>query len=313
MKFLKKSHAFHAALCGIALAAATEANAQVRNINSIVVQTNVVTTTNFPTAVLTVVSNYPSLVSFSVTNAGTTNTAFSAMQDVWQFSTNKTSPYMFQTNDYFTAYMTVTLTGNPVSPRKEAGFAFNDVAGSISGQYILDTDAGEVVAFGGNIPFYASPLDHSYVSGTPITMGVTIFKDANGSNAIVYSANGISSPVLEFGNPGGVNAVNVTGGNPAPYSLGGYFQIQGQASATTNNGSAVFQNINILTQPNLNIAQNGNQSVVYWDSASANFRLQTSTNLASTNWTSPSTNGAFVIGVVVTNSNPASFYRLITP
>jgi hypothetical protein len=323
MKSLKKSHAVLASIFGLTLVAVPGVNAQVSTINSVVVQTNVVTTTNLPSAVLTVVSNYPSVVSFTETNAGinTTNTTFSAYQDVWQFSTNKSTPYLFQTNDYYTAYMNVTLTGNPISPRKEAGFAFNDVAGNISGQYILDTDNHEVVAFGGNLPFYASPLDGTFTSGETITMGVTIFKDANGSNAIIYSANGISSPVLEFGGPGQANAVYAinSGTTPAPYWLGGYFQIQGQSintntiTPTTNNGSAVFQNITIVTQPNLNIAENGNQSVLYWNASSANFRLQTSTNLASTNWTTVPTNGAYVIGVAVTNNNPASFYRLITP
>jgi hypothetical protein len=306
----RKARAVFAAVAGIALAAATGANAQVNAINSAIVTPRILNSPNLTNAVLTAITNYPSKISFVETNAGTTNTAFSPIQDLWQFSAdNGSTAYLFQTNEYFTAYMNVTLTGSPVSPRKEAGFAFQDVNGNINGQYILDTDQGEVVAFGGNLPFYASPLTHTYVSGQTITMGVTIFKDSNGKTAIIYSANNISSPVLEFFQ----NSVYLQNGTtPAPYTLGGYFQLQGQNSGSTNSGSAVFQNIHILTQPTLNIAENGNQSVLYWNAASPNFILQSSTNLTSTNWTAV-TNGSFVTGVAVTNKSPASFYRLISP
>jgi hypothetical protein len=204
----------------------------------------------------------------------------------------------------------VTLSGDPISPRKEAGFAFNDVSGGINGQFILDTDGHEVVAFGGNLPFYASPLTGTFQSGETITMGVTIFKDSSGNSAIIYSANGISSGVLEF-NP-------QSGTPPQTYTLGGYFQLQGQSDSTnlitaaTNSGSAIFQNIKILAQPTLSIAENGNQSVLYWPAAAANFTLQSSTNLSSTNWVNVSTNGSFVIGVAVTN-NSSTFYRLVSP
>jgi len=316
LKSLKNSNgrkvcALYAAVVGVALAAATGANAQVSTINSVIVTPGILDSANFSNAVLTAVTNYPTVISFVETNAGTTNTSFSPIQDLWQFSGDGgSSAYLFQSNDYFTAYMNVTLSGAPVSPRKEAGFAFEDVTGDINGQYILDTDAGEVVAFGGNLLFYASPLDHTFVSGETITMGVTIFKDSNGNTAIIYTANGISSPVLEF-NQNSVYLANGT--TPEPYTLGGYFQLQGQGAGATNSGSAVFQNIKILTQPTLNIAQTANQTVLYWPASDANFILQSSTNLSSTNWATVSTNGAFVIGVAVTNSSPASFYRLISP
>ncbi len=207
--------------------------------------------------------------------------------------------------------MNVTLTGNPVSPRKEAGFAFNDQNGAINGQYILDTDAGEVVAFGGNLPFYATALNKTFHSGDTITMGVTITRDTNGILSIIYSANGISSPPLEFNQ----NAVYLVNNNttPAPYSLGGYFQIQGQNSPATNNGSAVFQDITIFAQPSLNIAKKGNTSIVYWPASEGTFVLQSSTNIASTNWSTVNSNSAFISGVVVTNSGTNTFYRLVAP
>jgi hypothetical protein len=297
------------AITGLALGA----EAQVSNINSVVVTPRILFGNSLSNAVLEAVTNYPTVISFTETNAGTSQSGFQPIQDLWEFSADggKTA-YLFQTNDYFTAYMNVTLTGVPAAPRKEAGFAFEDINGNINGQYILDTDAGEVVAFGGNLPFYASPLDHTFVSGETITMGVSIFKDSNGSNAIVYAANGISSPVLEFGNPGGVNAVYTVNNSPAPYALGGYFQTQGQGTGVTNMGAASFQNIHIFTQPPLSIAESGNQTLLYWPASQAYFLLQASTNLSSTNWAAV-TNGNYFIGVAVTNSNPSSFYRLIAP
>jgi hypothetical protein len=221
---------------GLAMAAVNATYAQVSTINSAVLTTNALD--GLPESDLTVKSDYPSLISFVVTNAGTTNTSFSAMQDFWQFATNGgAGAYQFQGSDSFTATMTVTLTGDPVNPRKEAGFAFNDVAGNINGQYILDLDAGEVVAFGGNLPFYATPLDHFYLSGEPITMGITILTDSNGKQAIIYSADGFSSAPLEIGTP------------MTNYTLGGYFQIQGQGTGSTNLGSATFANISISSLP----------------------------------------------------------------
>jgi hypothetical protein len=285
-----------AAAIGLAFVAVNSAYAQVSTVNSVILTTNALD--GLPDSDLAVVDNYPSVISFIVTNAGTTNTAFSAMQDFWQFSVKgQTNAYMFQSNDFFTATMSVTLTGSPVSPRKEAGFAFNDSAGNINGQYILDTDAGEVVAFGGNLPFYASPLDHTFQSGDTITMGVTLLQDNSGNNAIIYSANGIDSPVLEFG----------AGSPPEPYTLGGYFQLQGQGTGTTNFGSAVFQNISIGTS--LSIAVQGtNQVVLYYPASGTNFVLQTSTNLNSTNWTTVV--GEPITGVILPAPVANSFYRL---
>jgi hypothetical protein len=225
-----------AAALGITFAAVNATHAQISTVNSVVLTTNALD--GLPKSDLSVVSSYPSNISFVVTNAGNTNAGFFAMQDYWQFATNGGSgAYNFQSNDVFTVTMTVTLTGDPISPRKEAGFAFNDVAGNINGQYILDTDGHEVVAFGGNLPFYATPVDHFYQSGEPIIMGITIFTDSNGKQAIIYSADGFNSPPLEFGTP------------QTDYTLGGYFQLQGQGTGLTNMGSATFDDISISALP----------------------------------------------------------------
>ena len=77
-----------------------------------------------------------------------------------------------------------------------AGFLFDTLGGQ--GQFIVNTDAHEVVAFGGPLPFYA--FAPTFNSGDTITLGMTYYLQNNGRHAIIYSANGINSPALEFSN-----------------------------------------------------------------------------------------------------------------
>lgn len=188
-------------------------------------------------ATLTVVSNYPSLISFEEQNVSQP-TGF-ANRDSWHFSSDSgASPYLFSTNDAFTITMTVTLTGDPISPRKEAGFVFNNPLND-GGQFIVNTDGHEVVAFGGFLPFYAFPKNFN--SGDTVTMGLTVFKDSAGKNAIIYFARTattcLQSPPLEFSNL----ELGVIDGT----TIGGYLQIVNSPTISTNSGTAVFQNIKI--------------------------------------------------------------------
>ena len=162
-----------------------------------------------------------------------------ADRDVWQFSNdNGNTPYQFQNNDYFHVSFDLTLTGTPISPRKEAGFLFS-TASSGDIQFIVNTDGHEVVQFGG-IGFYSFNANNgiTYNSGTTITLGMTYFLDSNGRNALIFTANGVDSPVEEFGVGAGI-------GNGS--TLGGYFQIANDAANPSNSGSAAFQNISITT------------------------------------------------------------------
>ena len=129
--------------------------------------------------------------------------------------------------------MDVTLTGTPISPRKEAGFILDTIGGQ--GQFIVNTDGHEVVIFGGPFPFYKFPL--SYNSGNTIRLGMTYFLDTNGKHAIIYSANGVQSPIKEF--------TNLEQGLIDNSTLGGYMQVQVDKTVPTNSGLAVFGNIRI--------------------------------------------------------------------
>jgi hypothetical protein len=215
----------------IGLAAANGAFAQISSINSASFTPRQFN--DIPAATLTVVSNYPSLISFQEQNVSKP-TGF-ANRDAWHFSSDSgATSFLFNNNDAFTITMTVTLTGNPISPRKEAGFVFNNPLND-GGEFIVNTDGHEVVAFGGFLPFYAFP--RTFQSGDTVTMGLTIFKDSNGKNAIIYFANCMVSPPLEFSNleQGVINGT----------TIGGYFQIVNAPTIATNNGLATFQNIKI--------------------------------------------------------------------
>jgi len=210
---------------------ATGAFAQISTINSAVYTPRQFN--DVPAATLTVVSNYPSLISFQEQNVSKA-TGF-ANRDSWHFSSNSgASPFLFGSTDYFTATMTVTLTGDPISPRKEAGFVFNNPLND-GGEFIVNTDGHEVVAFGGFLPFYAFP--RTFQSGDTVTLGITYFRDSNGKNAIIYSANCLQSPPLEFS--------NLEQGVIDGTSIGGYLQIVNSSTIATNSGKAVFQNIEI--------------------------------------------------------------------
>jgi hypothetical protein len=218
-----------------ALLAGGSAFAQVSSINSAYYHPRAFN--DVPGATLVTVSNYPTVISFN--EAGVSRTNGFANRDLWQFSNNGgTNAYAFGNNDYFHVSMTLNLTGAPITPRKEAGFLLSTLGGD--GQFIVNSDAHEIVAFGGPLPFYAFPS--TYVSGTPITLGMTYFLDpGTGLRSIIYTENGVNSPVLAF--------TDLEQGIINGSTLGGYFQIVNDPANPLNSGSAVFGNIAITNAP----------------------------------------------------------------
>ncbi len=224
----------------VGLAAANGAFAQISTINSAVYTPRQFN--DVPGATLTVVSNYPSFISFEEQNVSKP-TGF-ANRDSWHFSNDGgVSPYFFSNHDAFTIMMDVTLVGDPISPRKEAGIVFNNPLND-GGEFIVNTDGHEFVAFGGFLPFYSFSATHpafKFNSGETVRMGLTVFKDSNGKNAIIYFAGTAAacmvSPVLEFNNV----ELGVIDGT----SIGGYIQVVNSPTIATNSGTAVFQNIRI--------------------------------------------------------------------
>jgi len=229
----------------IGLGLTTAAYGQISSINSAVIIPRYFN--DIPNASLTVVSNYPSLISFDYQNVYTTNAAF-ADRSVWHFAVNSPTggnqEFLFGNNDAFTITMDLTLSGGPIGPRKEAGFVFNNPLND-GGQFFVDSDAHEFVACCGFLPFYAFPRNFNL--GDTVTMGLTIFRDSvSGSNAIIYFAKTattcLESPPQFFSN----TELGVIAGT----KIGGYIQVWNKGPGSypadpTNNGTAVFQNIKI--------------------------------------------------------------------
>ena len=245
---LLQRYTCNVAVIGLCLAAASGAYAQgVNTINSAVINPRVYN--DMPGASLTVVSNYPSLISFNEQNVSRTNGGY-ANRDTWQFSNNGgTSAYQFQNGGYFHASMNLTLTANSLSPRREAGFLFSGASGFTGGdlQFFVDTDGHEVVQTGG-ISFYsflntAPPVGGyglTYNSGDLINLGISYLLDAStGHDALQFFANGHASPLFDFASGAGI------GGG----TLGGYFQIVNDPLNPLNSGSAAFGNISISSVP----------------------------------------------------------------
>ena len=228
-----------ASLVAITLLAGVSARAQISTVDSVI--TTPREWNDIPDAVITTVSTYPSLVSFTETGVSAA-TGF-ANRDVWRFSNDGgTTAYQFQDDDYFDLTFELTLTGDPISPRKEAGILFA-TASSGDIQLIVNTDGREVVQFGG-ISFYSFNASDglSYNSGDTISLGLSYFLSENGLNALQFSANEFDSPVFEFDPGAGI-------GNGS--TLGGYFQIANDPANVLNGGSAVFESIQIIPEPSV--------------------------------------------------------------
>jgi hypothetical protein len=81
------------------------------------------------------------------------------------------------------------------------------------------------------------------------------------------------------------------------------------ANLQDNSLTVLINQTPFSTIPVLNIASFGNQVAITWPAWAANRILQSTMNLSSTNWVTV-TNGAPIVGVMLTNSSPTRFFRL---
>jgi uncharacterized repeat protein (TIGR03803 family) len=119
------------------------------------------------------------------------------------------------------------------------------------------------------------------------------------------TANGVLTPLYSF-----------TDGNDGRYPTAGLVQagdgnLYGTAYEGGTNGDGTVFKI-AFPPPALNVSSLGNQSVLFWPASAYNYVLQSATNLASPNWVTVS-NAMPIIGVTVTNSSPAQYFRLANP
>jgi hypothetical protein len=313
-----------AAAIGLTLSVLNSTQAQVSTINSAYIHSELFQPP-IPDATFSDINTFlnPNVGSVSLSEANVTNAGGNgyANKDAWYFSADGgTTPYQFQTNDYFSASFSVTVTGGTSGKDIEGGLLFSDPSGTFGGDLgIFIVGYSGVVFQGGGPSYYPfSPAAGgypgagggvpNYVLGETYIVGLNYVRDPNtGNNAFQYSVNGqvaASSP----GNTYFDLSPGVGIGSPGDY-LGGYLQIQTDTNNPSNSGTAVFGNISIIPLPTLNIVTNGGQSVLYWSGLAKGFSVQTSTNLSSTNWTTV-TNATPIQGITITNGAPAAFFRL---
>ena len=242
----------------IGLASATGAYAQISTINSAVTAH---VFNEIPGATVSLVPNYPTSITLGETNVSKSPSG-GLNRDVWQFSANGTTAYQVQGSDYFQASFNLTLTGSSISGVDlEAGWLFSNPGGTFGGDLqSLVIANGQVVQFGGpsyypfspaagGYPkFPGAPNVPNYVLGQTYTLGLNYVVDPNtGKNAFQYSVNGVLAESAAGNTYFDLNPGQFIGS--AGDVLGGYFQIGNDVEDPSNNGTAVFSNINITEIP----------------------------------------------------------------
>lgn len=127
--------------------------------------------------------------------------SFANRHDFTLSSDGGATNHTFGIDDSYTVKAIVTLAAGSNSPRKEAGLRINSpVTGDAL--FLVNSDAGEIVAFGGGASFYSfsSGAQPDYVPGTPILLGFTINGNGAAANTTEYFID--RTPLV----PGGIES-----------------------------------------------------------------------------------------------------------
>jgi hypothetical protein len=200
---------------------------------------------DFSTSNLTITDNYPSRAVIDDRNLvdDGMGATFANRHDLLFSSDGGASPNVFDINDAFTVAVQLKLDVGANAPRKEAGIRFNS---GVTGDalFIVNSDAGEIVAFGGGAPFWRfgeNSMLNGYTPGTTILMGM------------MYQGNATPRTVTYFidrdpSTPGGIESsvplewANVENG-PVSFTVGLFAQV---SPANGNDFiTATFTNISI--------------------------------------------------------------------
>lgn len=191
-----------------------------------------------------------------VTESGVTGQG--ANRDDFLISDDGLTPKSFNTGDSFSIFTDITLHGDPISPRKEAGIRVNN---SITGDalFIINSDGHEIVSFGGGMPFYNFVANgaSAYNVGDTVTMGMTYLQQG-GQNMVnltlIQNGNTYQSGLMAWQN----NEQGIGNGS----NLGLYFQMGGNNGAGPNDGGAEFNNIRYGSNPGRLAAINATPAAV---------------------------------------------------
>jgi len=224
-------------LCLTAIACALPMSARAA-INGL--KTNARVFNDYSTSTLTInnSNSIPGTVSIDDRNMTNATNSGANRHDVLLSQDNGATAASFPISQGFTIQGTFTLTDLNNAPRKEAGIRINS---PITGDalFIINSDAGEIVAFGGGAPFYnfrSAPFNEpNYVPGQTITLGET-YRPGNGTTPgtteyFINRGAGVESS-------GPLAWSNLEGG-PVNYQVGVY--LQGGSAGNAND----FMNLNV--------------------------------------------------------------------
>jgi hypothetical protein len=146
------------AAIGLAFVAVNPAYAQVSTINSAFIDSELFTPP-IPGATFSDVNTFinPNVGSISLneTNVSSAGGNGYANKDAWYFSANGgSSAYQFQSNDYFSATFSVTVTGGNVGKDIEGGLLFSDPSANFGGDLGIFIVGYSGVVFQGGGPSY---------------------------------------------------------------------------------------------------------------------------------------------------------------
>jgi hypothetical protein len=162
---------------------------------------------------------------------------------------NGATAFTFPITQGFTLQTNLNLTAGSVMPRKEAGLRINSpVTGDTL--FLVNSDAGEIVAFGGGAPFKLfgnNANANGYTPGTTILMGMTYTPGAPGTIEYFIDRPGPGG----FETSGALPYENVEGG-PTNFQVGVYGQ-GGAGNKSSDFFTVRFTDINIPEPTGLSV------------------------------------------------------------
>ncbi|WP_428388286.1 PEP-CTERM sorting domain-containing protein [Mucisphaera sp.] len=200
---------------------------------------------DFTTTTLNTTDNFPAIVQFDESGYVDDGIGgnFANRHDALASTDGGATPAQFDITDGFVISANVTLDTGSAAPRKEAGIRVNS---GISGDalFLVNSDAGEIVAFGGGAPFYIFPGSY--------TPGDTIFMQMSYTPSGVFAVPGKVEYVIDRGNglesSGLLDWANLEGG-PLQYNLGFYGQFTPDLNNSAEFATATFADIRIVPEP----------------------------------------------------------------
>src|SRR5207249_7338221 len=143
--------------------------------------------------------------------------------DVLASSDGGATAHTFGIDDSFVFTTQLTLTDGFNSPRKEAGIRINSPTTG-DALFIVNSDAGEIVSFGGGAPFHLfgnNAGGNGYAPGTSILLGIRHIGGGDGNGGVANTIEFFIDRGAGIETTGPQPWQNLEGG-PVNFQVGGY-------------------------------------------------------------------------------------------